>query len=267
MLNYQCHCQVMQEAWLRAICGFCGFFSVSECLRWLPMAIVSDLNPPQWIPPSPIFSFIAGVKERRDSQRLWALLSYQILLMTLGKRHSLLYLHDSEIQSSVKCRVFQWKIFKFLSGSCVRSGTARVYFVLLPAHKFIESSLWTPGKAQQCIKTKHPSFSAHTQGAPLLQQDWVQGNFWCHRRSWPAQPQRRLSSELQKCFLSMSSEQFFYLCIFYRQTNPSLQYLPLDLVSFPRPCSLPLLQKFEALRWWAAAIWKSNVLTTLQVDY
>lgn len=129
--------------------------SVSECLSWLPMAIAGDLNPPQWIPPSPIFSFIAGIKERRDSQRLWALLSYQILLMTLGKRHSLLYLHDSEIQSSVKCRVFQWKIFKFLSGSCVRSGIAHVYSVLLPAHKFIESSLWTQGKAQQCIKTKH----------------------------------------------------------------------------------------------------------------
>lgn len=30
MLNYQCHCQVMQQAWLRAICGFCGFFSVCQ---------------------------------------------------------------------------------------------------------------------------------------------------------------------------------------------------------------------------------------------
>lgn len=59
--------------------------SVSECLSWLPMAIVGDLSPPQWIPPSPIFSFIAGIKERRDSQRLWALLSYQILFMTPGK--------------------------------------------------------------------------------------------------------------------------------------------------------------------------------------
>lgn len=46
---------------------------------------------------------------------------------------------------------------------------------------------------------------------------------------------------------STSSAQFFYLCIFHRQTNLSLQYLPLDLVSFPHPCSLPLLQKSEIL--------------------
>lgn len=30
MLSYQCHCQVMQQAWLQAICGFCGFFSVCQ---------------------------------------------------------------------------------------------------------------------------------------------------------------------------------------------------------------------------------------------
>lgn len=80
MLNFQCHCWVMQQEWAWAICGFCGFFSVCQ-----QMPELTHHGNCQWPEPSSVNTSIsillrAGIKERRDSQRLQALLSYQFSL-------------------------------------------------------------------------------------------------------------------------------------------------------------------------------------------
>ena len=80
MLSFQCHCRVMQQEWAWAICGFCGFFSVCQQIPEL-----THHGNCQWPEPSSVNTSIsillrAGIKERRDSQRLQALLSYQFSL-------------------------------------------------------------------------------------------------------------------------------------------------------------------------------------------
>ena len=80
MLNFQCQGQVMQQEWAWAICGFCGFFSVCQ-----QMPELTHHSNCQWPEPSSVNTSIsillrAGIKERRDSQRLQALLSYLVSL-------------------------------------------------------------------------------------------------------------------------------------------------------------------------------------------
>ena len=96
--------------------------------------------------------------------------------MTPGKRQGLLNLTDSEIQSSVEGCIFQQKIFKFLSGNCVRSSIAEVYSVLLPAAHIDRELSVSPGEgvAMQKQSTFFP-LESFASAAGL--GDWVPSDF------------------------------------------------------------------------------------------
>lgn len=151
MLSFQCHCRVMQQEWAWAICGFCGFFSVCQ-----QMPELTHHGNCQWPEPSSVNTSIsillrAGIKERRDSQRLQALLSYQFSLWPWERGMACLIcviqkynlpLHKSFIRENIQIS------FREL---CQKWNCWNMYSVLLLQHMFMETFLRTQWKTQWCI--------------------------------------------------------------------------------------------------------------------
>ena len=152
MLNFQCHCRVMQQEWAWAICGFCGFFLCLSANAWADSPRQLSVT---WTLLSEYLHLNSSQSRNQGKKRLTKIASpalVSILPVTLGNRYGLLDLRDSEIQPPTEYKVSSEKIFKFLSGSCVRSGIAETYSVLLLQLMFTETFLRTQWKTQWCIK-------------------------------------------------------------------------------------------------------------------
>lgn len=176
VLNYQCHGQVMQQEWFRAICGFCGFFSVCQLMPEL-----THHGDCRWAESSSVNTSISNLliySRHQGKKRLTKTVGptlISILPATPGKRYRLIYLHDSEIQSPWNEEFSDTKYSNFFQGVVPEVALLKCVFCApFCQHVFMASSLWTvEDTATHTYKAHFLSRSFHSNGKDAPPRDVI----------------------------------------------------------------------------------------------
>lgn len=175
VLNYQCHGQVMQQEWFRAICGFCGFLCPSAnawadspwrlSVTWILLSEHLHLKS----------SHLQQASRKEETQKDCRPYSHINSPCDPGKRYRLIYLHDSEIQSQWNEEFSNTKYSNFVQGVVSEVALLKCVFCApFCQHVFMVSSLWTAeDTAMHKYKAHFLSQSFHFSGKDAPPRDVI----------------------------------------------------------------------------------------------